>query len=141
MAEEKTFKGIKIGQKFIVIANRGGHNYPMGKTLTFSRNGIDGTTMNDCMVDKEGRSHNSIMIDEIQLVYETVVQMKDQIKKLNASHTKELATLQFKIDTCEELGMEVYDEDFVKIYKALQALNSDATILEKTKLIVKLINL
>jgi len=136
---KNTFAGIKKGQKFRVIANRGGHNYPMGKTLTFSKAGTDSSSMSDIAVRKPGSSHNNIMFDEIELIYETVDEMKNEIAALTAEHQDQIQMLNERIATCEELGMAIYDEDFIKVYRALEVLNSDATTLEKTALIIKLI--
>ena len=136
---KSTFAGIKKGQKFIVVANRGGHNYPMGKVLIFSKNGIDATSMSNIMVNKGGESHNNIMFDEIELIYDTVEQMKEEIVKLTADHAEEIQLLNDRIATCEELNMEIYDENFVKVYRALEVLNSESTLFEKTTLIIKLI--
>lgn len=136
---KNTFAGIKKGQKFRVIANRGGHNYPMGKTLTFSKPGSDTSSMSNIMVDPRGASHNNIMFDEIELIYETVDEMKNEIAALTAEHKDQINMLNERISTCEELGMAIYDEDFIKVYRALEVLNSDTTTLEKTALIIKLI--
>lgn len=135
---KNTFAGIKKGQKFRVIANRGGHNYPTGKTLTFSKTGTDTNSMNNIAAGPRGSSYNNIMFDEIELVYETVDEMKNEIAILTAEHAEQIQLLNDRISICEELGMAIYDEDFIKVYKALELLNSDATTLEKTALIIKL---
>lgn len=132
-----SFKGIRKGQRFIVIANNGGHNYPLDKVLLFSKNGTNTPSMENIMIDS--RSHNHIRIDEIKVLEETVEEMKAEIARIKNSNAEAVKELESRIQLCEELGMDVYDEDFVKVYRALQVLNSDSSILEKTQLIVNLL--
>lgn len=132
-----SFKGIRKGQRFMVIANNGGHNYPMDKVLIFSKHGEDRPSMENIMVDPS-RGHNHIRIDEIKVLDDTVEEMKAEIARIKDSNKAQVKELEERIKICEELGMVVYDEDFVKVYKALQVLNADSSILEKTKLIVNL---
>lgn len=132
-----SFKGIRKGQRFIVIANNGGHNYPLDQTLIFSKHGTDTQSMENIMVDQRG--HNHIRIDEIRVLDETVEEMKAEIARIKNSNDISVKKLESRIQICEELGMVIYDEEFIRVYRALQVLNSDSSVLEKTQLIVNLI--
>lgn len=132
-----SFKGIKKGQRFMVVANNGGHNYPMDTVLIFSKHGTDQKSMENIMVDSS-KSHNHIRIEEIKVLDDTVEEMKLEVIRIKGSNKEQVEDLEKRIKTCEELGMLVYDEDFIKLYKALQTLNADSSILEKTKLIINL---
>jgi len=67
-----TFAGIKIGQRFRVIANTSSHCYPMNTILTFKRVGMNTTTMSDIANELYG---NSIKISEIELVKTTIEEL------------------------------------------------------------------
>jgi hypothetical protein len=135
----ESFAGIKKGQKFIVVANTGGHNYPIGEELYFNRDGTAASSMENIAVSTTGRTYNHIKISEIELVNDSIESMKLEIAKIKGKSEARIKELQSRIDICEELGIEVYNAQFVKVYRSLQVLNSDATVLEKTKLIIKLI--
>ena len=60
-----TFKGIKKGQKFRIIANTSGHRYPLNETLTFAKAGV---TTAAHMASPDGTNRGSVYSYEIELV-------------------------------------------------------------------------
>jgi hypothetical protein len=134
-----SFAGIKKGQKFRVIKNIGSHNYPLNVPLTFRVDGTDGSTMGNIAESKNGGDYNNIRIDEIQLYNETVVDMREQLNLIKSKSNSEFLNLTEKIRICEELNLETYDEFFIMIHQSLVVLGANATLLEKTKALISII--
>jgi hypothetical protein len=132
-----SFTGIKKGQKFRVIKNIGSHNYPLNVLLTFRVNGTEGSTMNN--IAEGNGDYNNIRIDEIQLYNETVVDMRERLDLIKSKSNSEFLDLTEKIRICEELNLEAYDEFFVMIHQSLVVLGANATLLEKTKALISII--
>jgi hypothetical protein len=132
-----SFTGIKKGQKFRVIKNIGSHNYPLNVPLTFRVNGTEGSTMNN--IAEGNGDYNNIRIDEIQLYNETVVEMRERLDLIKSKSNSEFLDLTKKIRICEELNLEAYDEFFVMIHQSLVVLGANATLLEKTKALISII--
>jgi hypothetical protein len=132
-----SFTGIKKGQKFRVIKNIGSHNYPLNVALTFRVNGTENSTMNN--IAEGNGDYNNIRIDEIQLYNETVVDMRERLDLIKSKRNSEFLDLTEKIRICEELNLEAYDEFFVMIHQSLVVLGANATLLEKTKALISII--
>lgn len=128
-----SFSGIKAGQKFKVINSSGGHNYPVDKVLTFTRNGINNATMSNCA--KEVASGNTLNINQIILVNYGITEMEEEINLLN----KEIKVLQDKISYCKKYKLTEYNEDHARVMKALEAINSNSSISEKARIITALL--
>jgi hypothetical protein len=132
----ESFKGLKIGQKFKVVRNIGSHNYPMGVTLVFKVDGVESSSMNNIAA---GGDYNNIRIDEIEVFNDTLAEMRSRRDELSSSKNAEIKELNKKIKTCEELGLDVYDQMFISVYRALESINSKATLLEKTQVVLSII--
>jgi hypothetical protein len=128
-----TFAGIKPGQKFKVIANAGGHCYPMDTVLTFKKPGVNTTMMSDCAMELLG---NSLRASEVELCNLTIEDMLAEVKNLE----QQIDDLNMKIAFCLESGIKEYDENTFKIMKALKVINAFSSDIEKAKELSKLLN-
>ena len=128
-----TFAGIKKGQKFRVIANNGGHNYPMGEVLTFKKPGSTLQSMSDVAEEQIG---NNIRASEIELVNYTVEDILSEIKELE----KQIEDLTLKAEFCYENGLKEYDENLFRILKAVKIINTFSTDIDKAKQLALLLN-
>lgn len=134
-----SFKGIKRGQKFRVIGNAGGHNYPLGKVFTFKRDMVSASgSATD--IAEEVQYGNNIYASDIELVItQTLDELKKEKSDLEKRYKKEIAELEEKIKVCEENGLEEFDEDFAKVYKILKVVEGKKTRTEKAKVITQLL--
>lgn len=133
----KSFAGLKKGQKFMVVANSNSHNYPMDTVLTLNRDGIKTTSMSNCAV--EVLDGNNLMASDCVLLDMSLEMMKSELVDMSERYKTESDELKSKIDFCEKNGLDTFDEDFYKVHLALKALDSDATLMEKTKVITALL--
>ena len=133
----KSFAGLKKGQKFMVVANSNSHNYPMETVLTLSKNGTKATSMSNCAV--EVPDGNNLMAKDCILAEMSLEMMKSELVDMSERYKTESDELKSKIDFCEKNGLDTFDEDFYKVHSALKALDSKATLIEKTKVIAALL--
>ena len=133
----KSFAGLKKGQKFMVVANSNSHNYPMDTVLTLNRDGIKTTSMSNCAV--EVPDGNNLMASDCVLLDMSLESMKLELVNIGKKYKAESDELKSKIDFCEKNGLDTFDEDFYKVHSALEALDSKATLIEKTKVIAALL--
>lgn len=165
----KSFSEVKKGQKFQVIGNSNGHNYPIGKILTFKADG-HGRTSNWADSAKEG-SYNTLDIKDVRLIGETLdylneryvsineerekynVLQTNELKKYTESHASELKrynedvdnemkAIECKIAFCKSLGITEYDDNVHKMYEAIQIINQkgDISDIEKARIISELLD-
>ena len=64
---------------------------------------------------------------------------KSELQKIEAKYKSLKKDLESKIEFCEESGLNAYDENVHKVYKALQTLNDRSSDGEKAKVIAELI--
>lgn len=133
----KSFGGLKKGQKFMVVTNSNSHNYPMNTVLTLNMNGTKATSMSNCAV--EVPDGNNLMAKDCILVEMSLEMMKSELADMSERYKTESDELKSKIDFCEKNGLDTFDEDFYKVHLALKALDSKATLMEKTKMIAALL--
>lgn len=133
MKKITTFAGIKVGQKFKVIKNNMGHNYPIDTILTFKVPGTQSVIMTN--IAEENPYGNSINASCIELVNYTVEDMQKEQKEL----LKQVEDLQERIDYCKSLGIKEYDENLVKVLKTMAILKGLDSDIEKAKQIATLI--
>ena len=133
----KSFAGLKKGQKFMVVANNNSHNYPMDTVLTLSRDGRKTTGMSNCAV--EVPDGNNLMASDCVLLDMSLESMKLELVNIGKKYKAESDELKSRIDFCEKNGLDTFDEDFYKVHSALKALDSKATLMEKTKVITALL--
>lgn len=133
----KSFAGLKKGQKFMVVENNNDHNYPMNTVLTLNMNGTKATSMSNCAV--EVPDGNNLMAKDCILVEMSLEMMKSELADMSERYKTESDELKSKIDFCEKNGLDTFDEDFYKVHLALKALDSKATLMEKTKVIAALL--
>ena len=133
----KSFAGLKKGQKFMVVANNNSHNYPMDTVLTLSRDGRKTTGMSNCAV--EVPDGNNLMASDCVLLDMSLESMKLELVNIGKKYKAESDELKSRIDFCEKNGLDTFDEDFYKVHSALTALDSKATLMEKTKVITALL--
>ena len=141
MKTVKTFAGLKKGQKFVVVGNCNGHNYPLNTDLYLNRDGESDRAMTDCA---EGRSCNSLEAKDICLIAtsQTLAEIRGEIKSIEDNILDErgrIAQMEARIDLCEKLGFEEYNEDILKIYESLKVIKSKASDAEKAKVISQII--
>lgn len=128
----KTFAGLKVGDKIIVISNINSHNYPMDIPLTLKINGT-GTSMSNCVV---GGTYNTLNASDCVLISTRSI---EDIKKERECKLKELKTLEEQIAFCEENELEEYDDVYFKVSEILKALESKK--LSKNEKIIKITKL
>ena len=133
----KSFAGLKKGQKFMVVANSNLHNYPMNTVLTLSENGTKATSMSNCAV--EVPDGNNLMAKDCILAEISLEMMKSELVDMSERYKTESDELKSKIDFCEKNGLDTFDEDLYKVHSVLKALDSKATLIEKTKMIAALL--
>ena len=133
----KSFAGLKKGQKFMVVANSNSHNYPMNTVLTLSENGTKATSMSNCAV--EVPDGNNLMAKDCILAEISLEMMKSELVDMSERYKTESDELKSKIDFCEKNGLDTFDEDLYKVHSVLKALDSKATLIEKTKMIAALL--
>ena len=133
----KSFAGLKKGQKFIVVANSNSHNYPMETSLTLSRDGLKTTSMSNCAMEVPGG--NNLMASDCVLLDMSLKSMKLELADIEKECKAKSDELKSKIDFCEKNGLDTFDEDFYKVHSALKALDSNVTLIEKTKVITALL--
>ena len=133
----KSFAGLKRGQKFMVVANSNSHNYPMDTALTLNRDGVRTTGMSNCAVEVPGG--NNLMASDCVLLAMSLESIKLELVNIGKKYKAESDELKSKIDFCEKNGLDTFDEDFYKVHSALKALDSKATLIEKTKVITALL--
>jgi len=134
MKKITTFKGIKVGQKFKVVANALGHNYPIGGIYTFKVPGLEQASMTN--IAKEIPYGNTIPASCIELVSTSIEDMKEDISRLEA----EVKDLKEKIYFCESAGLKEYDDNIVKVLQTMAILKEATSDIEKAKQIAKLID-
>lgn len=129
----KTFKGLKEGAAFKVVANTNGHNYPMNVRLHLNTPGF-GTTMTNCA--REVPSGDTLSCRDCVLEPSSLEYMEKQIKTLQ----EEIKTLETQIEFCKTLGTTEYDETEFKVYQTLALMeDKQLTKAQKVKLISKII--
>lgn len=64
---------------------------------------------------------------------------KEEIRKEITQLDKEAKDLNAKLEWMDEAGVEEYDEDEFKVWKALSTLNSKKTKMDKVKILAKLL--
>ena len=133
----KSFAGLKRGQKFMVVANSNSHNYPMDTALTLNRDGVRTTGMSNCAVEVPGG--NNLMASDCVLLDMSLESMKLELVNIEKECKAKSDELKGKIDFCEKNGLDTFDEDFYKVHSALKALDSNVTLIEKTKVIAALL--
>ena len=165
----KTFSDVKKGQKFKVTDNSNGHNYPIGKILTFKTDGRGrSTSWTDCVL--EG-SYNTLDVKDVMLIGETLdylnqryvsinedrdkynVRQEEELKKYTANvHAEikrfnkevddEMKDIEQKIAFCKSLGITEYDDNVHKMYEAIKIINDkgDISDIEKARIISELLD-
>lgn len=165
----KTFSEIKKGQKFKVIGNSNGHNYPIGKILTFKADGRGkATSWSDCAL--EG-SYNNLDIKDVMIVGETLdylnqkyvsinedrdkynvsqeaelkkytANIQAELKRFNKDVDDEMKDIEEKITFCKSLGITEYDDNVRKMYEAIKIINTkgDISDIEKARIISELLD-
>ncbi len=124
----KTWAGIPKGTPFKVISNCNSHNYPMGVVLKTNIlcDGHSGSVI-------EG--FNVINVRDVEFIPTTIIDLKEELKNLE----EKVQEIKEKIEFCETVGMNEFDEDYYKIYNTLSILETKKTKKEKTALIKNLI--
>lgn len=128
----KTWEGLKKGQKFVVISNSNGHNYPIGKTLIMKKPGVVSTQMTDIA---EGISGNTIEVRDVRLTAESLSDLHEHIVEVQ----EELDKTMSKIKLCNDLGLTEYDDNVIKVHKALAIIKSKKSDIEQSQAIANLI--
>jgi hypothetical protein len=129
-----TFRDLKKGQKFIVVSNSNGHNYPLNKVLTLKMDGMGHTTqMSDCIMEQEGR--NTLDIKDVRLPNNGLSDLHQEVVELQ----EKLDLTNEKIKLCNDLGLTEYDENVIKVHKALAVIKTKKTDIEKAQDIANLI--
>jgi len=150
----KHFGGIKKGQKFKVVANSNGHNYPIDVVLKFKSNSPGPhTTWNSCAAGSDSFNTLSAVdvaligqsISELELEYVELEEERDKHNSINNDETdrynKEtnahLLEIKKQIKFCKDLGITEYDDNVEKMYKAIQIINEkkDMPDIEKARII------
>ena len=133
----KSFAGLSKGQKFMVVENSNSHNYPMNTVLTLNRDGVKAVSMSNCA--EEVPTGNNLAAKDCILIEMSIEWMKSELTKLKENYEAQSDELRSKIDFCEKNGLDTFDEDFYKVHSALKALDSNVTLIEKTKVITALL--
>lgn len=127
-----TFAGIKRGTRFKVINNSNGHNYPQHKVLIFKKDGLAGVSqMSDIA---EGMSCNTIELRDIRLCNESLTDLHQKVVELQ----EELDLANEKIKVCNDLGLTEYDDNVIKVHKALAIIKTKKTDVEMSQAIASL---
>lgn len=134
MKKLTSWKGLKKGTKFKVIANTNSHNYPLNITLTMKKAGSDNQRMSDVAEEIRG---NELNIKDCIFGSYTIKDIKEEQKELQS----QINSLNAKIKVMEELELEEYDENVIKIHQTLTLIDKKGiSKIEKAKAITKLIN-
>lgn len=125
---------IKLGDRFKLNTTAyGQYGYSIGDVVVITyANNAGNVNVQDVNYNLQQISISRSHIDAILYNKETV---KQEINELKAK-IKEKET---KLEFMEEMGVDEYDEDEVKVYTALKALGSKSSLIEKTKTIAKLL--
>jgi len=123
------------GKKVKIISTENGHGVPMGTVVTitasYPNNGFGGTAT-------YYHSYNSstVLYRKNFVLYSLT---KEELQKELEETQKKASDIQAKIDFLNENNLENFDEDYFKVYSALQELDKDSSITEKVKVIINLI--
>lgn len=138
--EIKSFTEIKKGDKFMVVDNLNGNNYPINKILTAQRNGTKTDDRNSCVNNfAEEGVYNNVYISSIRIGSQSVKEMHDELERLEKEYKSNIKELRRKIEFCKSIGIDEYDEDTVKVYETLKILESTDSNIERAKQIAKLL--
>jgi hypothetical protein len=123
-----TFRGLKPGQKFMVVNNSNSNNYLKDVVLTFNNNVNSGNAeCTDCAAEAH---FNTLNIRDIVLLIEdelTLEALEKEVVKLTAK----IKAANRKIELCREYNLTVYDEKMLKIKYTLRSLYDTTTEEEK----------
>lgn len=134
MKKYLNWKDVPKGTKFKVVRNTNGHNYPLNTTLTTKKNKPFGASASDVAVEFTG---NSLHILDCQFSGDTISEIKKQQKELQ----EQITILNSKIKLMEELELDEYDENVIKVHQTLTLIDKKGiSKIEKAKAIAKLIN-
>lgn len=125
---------IKVGDKFKL------------NTLAYKQYGYDkgdrvvityANSTGNVNIQDVGYNLQQITVARSQLI--PITYDKETIKKEIDELKAEIKEKESKLECMEEMGVEEYNEDEVKVYTALKALGSKSSLIEKTKTIAKLL--
>ena len=154
----KHFGGIKKGQKFRVVSNSNGHNYPLNTVLKFKeRNTVKKTNWDNCVMGSD--RYNTLNCQDVELLGEDLASLelsyvelqesrdlwnennKLEVKKYNEDVDERLLTIKKQIQFCKDLGITEYDDNVEKMYNIIQTINKkgDMSDIEKAKMISEMI--
>lgn len=119
----------RAGMKVKVVSGVGAyHSIPHGTVITLTSSKGDGSW---------NTSHgNYVRNEHIAMLTQTKADVEADIKQLQ----DELKDAEAKLTYMESVGSKEFNETEWKVYRALMALGSDATMSDKAAVIAKLIN-
>ena len=129
---------LKKGQKFQPTGmNSNSHNYRIGSTYEAIRDDTGNGTMGKDILT--GWTGNTIMSPECKILPITRDAIVKELSDIEEQHKKEITQLQSKLAYLDETKKEEYDEMEYKCYQAIKSMGSNASDVEKAKLISQLI--
>ena len=139
-----TCKTPKKGTKLTILTNGASHtNLKKGQFVYYVRKWAGGSK-NDAIVSEslEYLRDDWHIRQQFYEIYEekTVEYFKEKLNGLTTNYKKETKEIQEKIDFLKSSGIEIYDEEQIKIYKILKQIDTNKTTEQKTKIVSKIIN-
>jgi hypothetical protein len=133
---KNSFAEVRKGQRFKVIKNTNGHNYPIGKVLTFKRNGPHSASMSDAAVGMIG---NNLKFVDIILLGISIEDLKANLANVEKSLKTKMKVLENQLKFCEKYNLEEYDPLYYHIGVIEEILEKDISNFEKAKEIISTI--
>lgn len=127
-----------IGKKVKVIANKSGHQFPIGTVIELN----SPSHITSQYYTGTGNGYTLYFYDVTLIQEETIADINEAIKfqeKIMKDAGKEIESLKLKEDFMIANKLETWNEDEYKVYTVLQTLKTKKSDIEKAKVIAELI--
>lgn len=134
-----------VGKQFKIV--KGGSGIALGTIVTISNTNIahftDNTEIKSQGLRAEGYPNSTIYLGELECFTQTAKYVKELIEKYDSQITELQEKIKFekvKLQFMKDNKIKEFDHTQFKVYSILKELNTNASDIEKAKIISKLIN-